>query len=937
MGLVPLPRYRRALAAAALLAIGPGIAPALADDATPPALVRPQRLVHRFDFEEQDLGNFESMPMHWYAIGQPPRTTAPNFDQHPLHRALTTRRGYPAYSEIRFDDAHARSDAHSFYFSLNGGNAGAFLEVGALPAVPGSDYLVNAEVRTEQLERAGARLRAYFIDNAGKRIDASVAQSTPVRTGGRWTELAVNLRGDFRDAAWIGLELELVQPQPGPHHPLGAHQVVLRDVHGQAWFDNVTIWHVPHLELRTPSPVNIIRAPASPELAVDIRDLTGHPLAANLDVYDHRRELIDNHAWTFAGGISQRGGVTPDLPGYGWYLFDLSVHDVHDADAPFVGRPVARTVAAVLYLPAIADVPADQVRRFALVADNLPEHQLKLMPELLSATGLHRIVLSAFDEQTPLDGIESRLDLLEDVAHRARLDRHELALSLSPLPHALLEAMPGEADAAMHSRHPLVALRQPANLWLEHLTPLLMRLGEQTLDWHLGPARDGEAFYDPELMATLDDVRRQFRTLVSQPRFVLPWRLDQPRPPATPADVSYMLDLPPSFAADALDEALEPWAGPDSPAWLVVRELPADQQPHDRRVASLAHRMVHAWRSDPRGLALGHAWTAGDTRDASLMPDPLLGVYVQIAPHLADRRFIGELPLAPGLRGLVAHRHDGGEEAGENVGGMIVAWNEAADPEDAHLEMDLGGAPVAYDVWGNARELQRVDGRHRVELDDKPLFITGVDAALAMFRAGFAIDQPEIESTQQGHRRTLTVTNPFPQTLTGQLRFIGPAGWDIQPGQHSFAIPGGGRIELPVTLRFPIMEVAGPRELVARADIIADERYRVDVSVPIELGLTGIEFDASIEYQPRGDGSGAHDAVLTCLVTNVDRRAGGFAVFANMPEHPRQERLIPRLEPGQSVVRRFRFEHVDPDAPPAPIRTGVRETAGPAILNRIIE
>ncbi len=906
------------------LLLGPGLTVLADDDA--PALVRPQRLVHRFDFEERELGNYESMPMNWYAIGRPARTTVPNFENQPLHRELLNRTGYPAFAELGFDTAHARTDEHSFGFALNGGNVGAFLEVGTLPAVPGSDYLITAELRTEDLARAGALVRAYFIDDAGRRIDASLAESRRVRTDGRWVELAVSLRGDFPDAAWIGLELKLAQPTPTPHHPLGAHEVVLRDVHGRAWFDNVTIWHVPHLEVRTPSRVNIIRAPAEPELTVDIRDLTGRPLAATLDVYDHRRQLVDTHAWTFSAARNERSGFTPELPGYGWYLLDVAVRDVDDAeDSPYADdRPIARTLAALLYLPAADELPRDQARRFSLIAEDVSVDEVALVPELLTAVGLRRVVLSAFDSDTTAANLEARLDLIERVAQRAMLDRDDLSLSLHPMPETLLSPLGDEL------RHPLTVLATPADAWVEQLTPVLMRLGEQTGPWHLAAAGDDEAYYMPELEATLEHVRRQFQSLVSQPRFVLPWRVDQPRRAGLPEGTQHLLELDPALTAEALPEALAPWADHADQSWLLLREMPADAQGHAQRVASLAHRMVAAWRTDPAGLALAGAWTTGDTRQPSLAPDPLLGAYSQIARHLAGRRFIGELPLGPAQRGLIAQAVDGPGP------GMLVAWNRSAPPEQARIDMDLGGSPQAYDVWGNPVAVERVDGRHRVALGDKPLFILGIDPALAMFRAGFAIDDPAIESTQQGHRRTLRITNPFDQTLTGHLRFTGPDDWDIQPAHHSFAIPAGGEIELPITIRFPITETAGQRSLVARFDMTADDRYQVDVSVPVELGLTGLEFDASVQYLPRDAEPGAYDALVTCFVTNVDRRAGGYAIFANMPGHPRQERLIPRLQRGESVIRRFRFERVDPNAG-LPIRVGARETAGPAILNQIIE
>ena len=79
-------------------------------------------------------------------------------------------------------------EGFSLHLGLDGGNAGAYVAVGELPAVAGSDYLVTARVRTAGLEHAAARLRCYFLDQEGRVLDGSVHQSARLRTGrGRGT------------------------------------------------------------------------------------------------------------------------------------------------------------------------------------------------------------------------------------------------------------------------------------------------------------------------------------------------------------------------------------------------------------------------------------------------------------------------------------------------------------------------------------------------------------------------------------------------------------------------------------------------------------------------------------------------------------------------------------------------------------------------------
>ena len=43
-----------------------------------------------------------------------------------------------------------------------------------------------------------------------------------------------------------------------------------------------------------------------------------------------------------------------------------------------------------------------------------------------------------------------------------------------------------------------------------------------------------------------------------------------------------------------------------------------------------------------------------------------------------------------------------------------------------------------------------------------------------------------------------------------------------------------------------------------------------------------------------------------------------------------------RLKPGQSVMRRFRFEDMTADVMKSPLRIGLRDASGPALMNHAL-
>jgi len=479
------------------------------------------------------------------------------------------------------------------------------------------------------------------------------------------------------------------------------------------------------------------------------------------------------------------------------------------------------------------------------------------------------------------------------------------------------------------TRRPLEVLEAPTKLWRPYLSPILMRHSQRVHHWQLGAPSSAKGLFDPDLPRSLAKLHDELRSMAPRPRLILPWRLDHARrddlaQPPTPERVSTALHVPPSIAPEHIPAHLEQWNEPKTDYTLELASTPADRMAHPNRVTDLALRMIHAWRAEPGALQIHRPWTgAVEDRDA-VLPDPLLGVFTNVAHQLAGRRIIESLPVGDGLQCFIL---DG------PAGGALAAWNVKAPRDEANFAMFLGPNPVVHDVWGNTEKLQTRDGKHHVTLNETPVFITGIDPDLARFRAGFRVKPPLIESRQVPHKRTITLTNPWPRTISGQMQMLGPDGWRHQPTRHFFSIASGKTVNLPVTLTFPIAEVAGPKTLGARFEFTAQRKYTIEMSAPMRLGLPGIGFDATLALEP-GEQPNTEDAVVSCVITNKGDKNKALYVFANLVGHPRQERIISRLEPGQSVVRRFRFQDAGPDVQQHPIRTGVRETDGPAILNK---
>lgn len=882
------------------------------------AQVSSQRLVYRFDFEDRARGvYYEDLPMHWFRIGMKADTNDPHFMRVANHMDLVSRPGFPQYSQVRFDKETATGKGQSVHLGLNGGNVGLFLEAGTLAAVPNSDYLISASARTSGLKHAKASLIAYFVDDRGRKIPGSAAKAQVNGPADKWGNITVKLPGDFTKASWIGIELLIEQPTFNDDSLLGVHQIVPQDVRGGAWFDDIAIWQLPRVGVKTQNTTNIVHWPERPQVNLQVRDLTGHTVVATATIYDHNLKEVAKSRYNVGDGSPTNWIWTPQLTRYGWYLCEMSVRD----PASKRDEPVAQSIGAFLWLPDEGPIGGGDSVRFGYVAEGVADGELSVIPSLMDRTGVDSVVISCWDEESNVHSIPARQSKLDEMIQGMLVRGRQVTMSLSPMPDELAKLLDVEKAG------PPLMFGRSKDLWTNYLTPVLLRHGQRVSRWQIGSTKQAEAFFLDKLPDLMREAGAEFRSLVAQPDLVLPWRADQSRRPDLKQPMRLAMSVPSSVPPSSIRAQLQEFdTSPAVSYELRLQGLDATRYSHARRIDDLSRRMIYGWQTNAEAILLDKPWVyTGDER-AGVIPDPLIGVYSQIAHRLGGRRALTRLPIADGVECWI---FDG------RAGGMLVAWNEFAPPGKATINMLLGDAPVVSDVWGNRQQVPLVNGTHRVELTSTPVFVEGIDPLLAMFRASFSVDPPFLESTQAMHQGNIKISNPWTKTISGHVQVLQPKEWRVDPRRSYFSIAPGQSTLIPIQISFPPSEVAGRKSLVARFEFESEKYRGVEMSTQMEIGLREVSLDATLSVEPGSD-SGKLDAVVTQLITNTGSRPLSLYAFATMQGFPRQDRVVPRIMPGQVIVRRFRFPAAGESLADTPVRVGLRESGGPAVLNKLL-
>lgn len=865
--------------------------------ASSPEPERPEsarRHVRSWDFEDAPV-YARPVPFSWYrAQDNPPSAPRP---------------GFPVWNRAELDNTVARSGAWSVRLPTQGGSTSLMLDRGVIPAMPNGDYLVSSAVRTKGLSAARARLAARMLDEKLVVLDGTEAVSHLVVTDGEWETVTVGVRGHER-ATWLQIELQVLQPSQFNSSPRGAaeaYRVLSMDVDGAAWFDDIQVFQTPRVDLYTPAPGGLIIDPEPPTLVMNVLDLTGESLTADLRVYDmDGAEVAGELLQSLVSGRPRQWA--PTLPAYGWYRATLQISGpdgvVGQAHADFVWAPARRVI------------DREKAQRFGINLPPIPPDELARLPELVSRLQTGAMTVSVWPG--PRDGAELLRSVIESLIDL----NQDLTFVLSRVPPDLAR------QAGVAEDDVLGLLAGTDDTWVPHLSPLLAKFGERVRHYQLGSLGDQRPFWREDLGGRVGSARQRLAMFIPRPVVVAPWSLHQRVSHIAHGIDGLAMTMPISAPAASIGPYASTWQG--SPDVSLTLELP-DAELYGRRAVAVeaGRRAIQAWAGGVPRISIAAPWSWPETgAQRSPLPRVEASVWRTITEALCERLPAGLLPAGEGVTVIIAQ---GARDS------ALVAWNNWLEPEKAVLSGYLGAGEITVrDLFGNTWRPQARAGVYSIPLTEMPLFIEGIDPHLARFRAAMHIEPPFVPARAQKHYLEVVIENTFPEALVGRLRIAEPADWDITPRLASFTIPPGRTERIPVAVSFGLNEEAGDREVIVEAQIAADRQYpTMRIPLQVELGLEFVQLQPSLRLTRRRGGEG--DVEVAMLISNTSERTISLEAFAQAPGLASQHAPISALPPGQSVVRRFVFEAAADRLRGRSIRVGLKEQNGTGRLNRTLE
>ena len=869
----------RAAESASAPATSPATAPGIAPSQTG------SRLIKTFDFDEKKLGNFDSIPMFWNKVGG---------------------RGYPLYTGGQFDDKIFRSPASSFRLDLDGGSVAYQFQAGQLKANPNADYMIIGFVKTTALAHARAEITAWFAD-----ADNKVLTSTEVHSE-RWASpdgqddwhvVHLFISGTNPAISSLVLQVGLLQPQQLSGGHLGKFEIFEQDIKGSAWFDDIAVFELPRLAIKTTAVGGIFPPHKPAEVEMVVSDVNHAPLNITLTVRDAAGTVAHRQQWPIQPTPEtpwQQKVTLPALPP-GLYSAGMEIADAHGT---LTRRDVHFACTGELGL---STRPTPD---FGVVATNWPVGAWDELPTINAQIGTGLIKIPIWRKDMTDDSLLQKDAPFDNLL--AALQRQEVlcTAAFSELPAPLA----GKAEDALS-----LFETDPA-IWRPYINFILARNATRVENWQVGSVASRDARFARQFARA----RTEISSLVNSPRMVIPWNAMYEFDAAQFPGASVELLLPNAIKPQQIPTYIQSLTQNKTPVFALVEPLEESKYSRADRLTDFAQRVVLARTTAAKSVLVDLPMSYHDQLGGHLTePTELLVVFRTMARELGGATFRQELPLEPGIRALLF----------DNLGGgTLILWNEHAADAQVTLQLPLGKNPGQVDLNGRVSPIALANGIATLSIGTTPVIITNVDTRLAQLRGGFALGQNIFPAGAGTVATTIKLHNPYREPISGNLHLSLPQGWTADPPSMPIALAPGGDLNQPVTIRYPFNEFAGPKIIKGRLTIDGDGESAVrsmDVMHHITLASDVVEMECLAHFMPTGE------LVILQTITNTSNQPLNAQAYAMVPGLPRQQRFVLDLQPSQSVIKRFIFPNAG-DATGKIAAAGIRQNDGTTLLTRSV-
>ncbi len=854
------------------------------------------QVVSSFDFEERAV-HYQDLPMFWSKI--------------------VNMEGFPHYSRGILSQDRAHSGSYSFKLISDGGSVGFEYDRRRQVVKPGSDCQVTSYVSLKDARDCRAQISCFLTDRLGREIEGSRRYSRLVsiadQTGGDWARVDVYIPGEFPDARYISVSVWLLQKSQWDKTMAGAN-VFEQNIKAVAWFDDIGIFQLPRVLLKTDQIANVFGPDEEPIVKVELQSAGILDYRADMVIRDRNSREIFHQGWVLSGvegEIKINEFPLGDLPA-GLYKARLKIFSsgvlIAVRDMTFARLAPLQTG----NLEGGYDFGVLAMDEYSGNIDEIIELSKKMQAKIIkmpvwrspASSSPSILTVKDFDKRL-IDLEESRIRLV------ATFDKvsSEVASSMDMVGSSLLDV-----------------LSQNTQAWQSEIEFILARYALQIPFWQIGPDHAETMQWDPRVKNVAQKLRTEFDKVVRNTKLNVPVEANFNVSFDDVGTRSVTMYVPssilPSYIPDYIDVAQENGL---SDVWATIEPLASSMYFEDDVLVDFTKRLIYAVKSECEAVFIPHPWKKQEVNaiEGIEVTENFL-VFRTVSDMLSGAVLLGEFELTHGVPVLLFDC---------NGQGVMVVWDEHHDPRSGdlprELELYLGERPVATDVFGNSHYLAKNNERSVLKLTNWPQIVSGIDMDITMLRASVRLEPSVLESSIFSQRARLVFSNPFNTTIMGEARIkldnAGQKYWLVEPQVFNFVLKPGQNFETDLKLKFPSSEQGGNKDFDLGIRVDAEQSYYLDIKVPFVVDMKDI--DVRVFARKVNN----NDMMVQMVMTNNGTEQYSMVTFMYYPDMDYDEKSA-RLEPGTTITRNFILRNAT-EWIGRYVRVGLRDPRGDKCIN----
>ena len=437
---------------------------------------------------------------------------------------------------------------------------------------------------------------------------------------------------------------------------------------------------------------------------------------------------------------------------------------------------------------------------------------------------------------------------------------------------------------------PVATIFVEPEVWKPAVDPVMTRLSLKVRWWQLGTDTDTSFVNFPDLEQTLGEILDVFNRFGQKINLGVPWRSIDETPDAYAPPWSFLSYVAePPLTADEMPQYMPDKAASRAKRWLILKPLPKSQYSLETRARDLVARMLTAKIEHVDSVFIPDPFDP----ESGLMhgdgtPDKMLLPWRTTAMMLAGTRSIGSITLPNGSFNQIFAKDDQA---------VMVMWNDRLTRETVYLGPNVD----VIDVWGRkTRPINVTDKdfvRQQIEVGRLPIFVTGVDPAIARWRMAFRFEQERIASIFGREQAVYySFTNGFKQGVGGSIDLHTPSVWQAAPTKLYFKLATNKEHRQRLTVTLEPETSAGPQPVRIDFQLTASRTQKFSIYRTLYVGLG----DITVEVTTRLDEHG--NLVIEQLLTNSTDRFLSFNCLLATEKRRRERRHIFNCGRGATTV-----------------------------------